>query len=271
MSTVSIVIPCYNDGAFLREALTSAQAQTHPDVEIVVVDDGSTEPATLSLLEHIRSEGVLVVRQENLGLPTARNTGIAATQGEYILPLDADDRLAPEYARLASSIMDTRPEVGIVGGQIEYFGVQSGRDRPTFTGVESMLFQNRLFTSSMTRRTDWTAAGGYPDGLRFGEDWVYWLRILALGRTVHVLDEVVWFYRQRPGQMTRNMRVGDVTQTLVFAMRDQPDLYAAHMEALTDYLEVRLNMLDAFRRRYGRLADAASRVRRLIRSSEPAP
>jgi hypothetical protein len=126
-----------------------------------------------------------------------------------------------------------------------------------------MLFENRLFTSSVTRRSDWEAVGGYPDGLPFGEDWVYWLRILSLGREVHILPETVWHYRQREGQMTRQVTPDVVSRTVVFAMRDRPALYAAHMDEVTDYLERKMEVLDAFRASYDRRP--AARVRAALR------
>lgn len=260
MGKVSIVIPCFNDGAFVREAIHSALAQTHSETEVVVVDDGSTEKLTLDELEGLRSEGVWVHRQENQGLSAARNSGIRLTTGDYILPLDSDDRIAANYAELAARVLDDQPNVGIVGGGIEFFGLRSGREHPPYDGPASMLFQNSLYTCSLTRRSDWAAVGGYPEHVRFAEDWIYWLRILGLGREVHMLDETIWFYRQREGQMTRTMDQGASTRAIVQAMRDQPDLYAAHMDVVTDHFEMKLLVLDSFRRRFGRINDRLSRL-----------
>ena len=247
---VSIVIPCFNDGAFIGEAVESALAQSQPAHDIIVVDDGSTDTATRDVLEALQSDRVRVHRQANQGLAAARNAGIALGSGDYVLPLDSDDRISPDYVRLAT----------ILGGAIELFGLTSGRARPTYDGVDSMLFDNRLYTCSVTRRSDWEAVGGYPEHVRFAEDWIYWLRILGLGRDVHVLEEIVWFYRQRPGQMIRSMDHRTVTTAIVHAMRDQPELYAAHMDVVADFLEQKLTILDTFRRRYGSVNDLAARV-----------
>lgn len=259
--SVSIVIPCYNDGLYLAEAVASAAAQTHPDVEVIVVDDGSTDPATLEALDACRRSGVRVHRQSNRGLSAARNAGIELAEGDYILPLDSDDRVAASFARLGAEILDTRSEVGIVGGGIELFGMEAGHARPTYDGVESMLFQNRLYTCSMSRRADWVRVGGYPEHVPFAEDWIYWLRLLGIGREVHLLDATVWHYRQRPGQMTRTMRSDTWTRAVVHAMRDQPQLYAEHMDVVTDYLEAKLLTLDSFRSRYGQVNDLVARLR----------
>ncbi|MFC7361104.1 glycosyltransferase family 2 protein [Nocardioides astragali] len=255
---VSIVIPCFNDGAYVGEAVESALAQTQPAVEIIVVDDGSTDATTRTVLEALQSDAVQVHRQGNRGLSAARNAGIALATGDYVLPLDSDDRISPDYVQLATAVLDARPRVGIVGGGIEFFGLTTGRARPTYDGIASMLFENRLYACSVTRRADWEAVGGYPEHVRFAEDWIYWLRILGLGRDVHILDETVWFYRQRPGQMTRDMGWRTATTAIVNAMRDQPDLYAAHMDVVTEYVDLKLSTLDTFRHRFGRLNDFAS-------------
>lgn len=264
--SVSIVIPCFNDGSYVSEAVESALAQTQPAIDIVVVDDGSTDRGTIIALDALRSERVHVHRQSNQGLPAARNTGVRLTRGDYILPLDSDDRISDDYVRLASAVLDANPKVGIVGGGIMRFGMETEQDRPTYNGVASMLFQNRLYACSLTRRADWEAVGGYPEHVDFAEDWIYWLRILGLGRDVHLLDETVWFYRQRPGQMTRTMDHRTATRAVVQAMRDQPQLYAAHMDVVTDFLEHKLSTLDSFRRRYGRLNDLVSTIHSKIGS-----
>lgn len=262
--SVSIVIPCYNDGAYIAEAVASAVAQTHPAIEIIVVDDGSTDPRTREALDACRSPTVTVHRQANQGVSAARNAGIRLADGDYILPLDSDDRISADYARLGAAVLDEQPAVGIVGGGIEFFGMESGRARPPYDGVEGMLFRNNLYTCSMTRRTDWARVGGYPEHVRFAEDWIYWLRILSLGREVHLLDETVWFYRQRPDQVTRGMDSSTWTRAVIHAMRDQPVLYADHIGVVTDYLEVKLLTLDSFRGRYGRVNDVAARLRSLV-------
>ena len=260
---VSIVIPCFDDGEYLGEAVASALAQTHPDTEVIVVDDGSTDVSTLEALDECRQAGVRVHRQKNSGLSAARNAGIRLANGKYILPLDSDDRISPTYAQQAAEVLDAQPEVGIVGGDIELFGLETGRVRPVFDGVEGMLFQNRLYTCSMSRRDDWSEVGGYPEHVPFAEDWIYWLRILNLGRSVHLLEDTVWYYRQRPGQMIRSMKTNTWTGAVVNAMRDQPDLYAQHIDAVTDYFEIKFLTLDSFRARYGRINDLAAKVRSL--------
>jgi glycosyltransferase involved in cell wall biosynthesis len=89
--TVSVIIPCFNHGEFLPEAVASVAAIERPDVELIVVDDGSTDERTCQEIDAIIAQGIKVVRQENKGVAAARNAGVLVAKGQYILPLDADN------------------------------------------------------------------------------------------------------------------------------------------------------------------------------------
>jgi len=95
MALVSVIIPCYNQGQYLTESIGSVLASDHQKIEIIVVDDGSTDPETCRILGGLDYPKTRLIRRENGGLAAARNSGIAAAQGRYILPLDADDRIGP--------------------------------------------------------------------------------------------------------------------------------------------------------------------------------
>jgi hypothetical protein len=93
MPEVSVIIPCYNQGQYLHEAIDSVLAQTFTDLEIIVVDDGSTDPATREILDTLNRTNTWLLRRKNGGLAAARNSGISTASGRYILPLDCDDRI----------------------------------------------------------------------------------------------------------------------------------------------------------------------------------
>ena len=122
MPKVSVVIPCFNHGRYLEEAVSSVLEQTFGDYEIIVVNDGSTDPFTVDLLKNYHPQKTRTLHTENQGLPTARNTGIAAATGDYILPLDADDKIGSEYLEQAVRVMDEQPNIGIVYCEAAYFG-----------------------------------------------------------------------------------------------------------------------------------------------------
>lgn len=208
MAKVSIVIPCYNDGKYLPEALASAKAQTYPDIEIIIVDDHSTDTATKELLARLSSEGNRVMRTApgKKGLPAARNTGIAAASGEYILPLDSDDKLHPEYAAKAVAVLDARPDVGICYCKARLFGLKHGPWRLPPYSWEAMLTGNMIFATAVFRKADWERVQGYDESLVHGfEDHAFWLHVLALGRGAVRLEEELFSYRIKPHSMIAAM------------------------------------------------------------------
>ena len=114
MAKVSVIIPCYNQGHFLDEAVDSILEQTYANIEIIVVNDGSTDEDTIRRLNNLDSEKATVVTTANQGLAAARNNGILKSNGEYILPLDADDLIAPDYLEKAVAAIAKDPDAGIV-------------------------------------------------------------------------------------------------------------------------------------------------------------
>lgn len=208
MSTVrvTIVIPCYNHGAFLEEALVSISAQTFSDYEIIIVNDGSTDPATNRLLDRLAVEGLKVLKTANRGPAAARNLAISKAKGEYILPMDADDRIAPRYLELAVAAMDSSAEVCVVCGRVAFFGERSGEWVQPDYAPERILLDNMIVATSLFRRKDWKRCGGFREDMRLGwEDWDFWLSLLANGGTVVRLDDVVFFYRIRSDSRDRNL------------------------------------------------------------------
>jgi glycosyltransferase involved in cell wall biosynthesis len=192
---VTVVIPCFNHGRYLDEAVGSALAQTHADLEVVVVDDGSTDPETVALLDHYERPRTRVLRGPNAGPSAARNRGIAEGTGEYVLPLDADDRIAPTYVEKAVRLLDEDPRVGIVYCRAEYFGDRSGPWELPPYGLPRILRENMIFCTALFRRTDWSAVGGFRT-LRHGwEDWDFWLSLIERGRDVRLIPEALFTYR----------------------------------------------------------------------------
>jgi glycosyltransferase involved in cell wall biosynthesis len=203
---VSIVIPCYNQGPFLADSIGSVLASTMDDYEIIVVDDGSSDGETCRILDVLNYPRTRLLRTTNSGLAAARNNGIAEARGHYILPLDADDRIAPTYLEKGAAILESRPEVGIVYCSGELFGARSGPiEAPSYT-LGRMLFSNLIFSCALFRRSDWEACGGYDPGMVHGcEDWDFWLSLIERGRKVVRLPEVLFYYRIREDSMNLAM------------------------------------------------------------------
>lgn len=243
MAKVSVIIPCYNDGRYLAGALASARAQTYPDIEIIVVDDYSTDAETRELLARLSSEGSRIMQTApgKKGLPAARNTGIAAASGEYILPLDSDDKIHPEYAAKAIAVLDARPEVGICYCKARLFGLKRGPWKLPPYSWEEMLAGNMIFATALFRKKDWETLGGYGESLLAGlEDYAFWLRLIALGREVVRIDEEMFHYRIKPGSMLasisskkQEMKVlEDVYRSCEPVLRDNALLLFQHVHRL---------------------------------------
>lgn len=195
---VSVIIPCYNHGEFLDETVDSVLAQTFTDFEIIIVDDGSTDPETVRLLKGYQRPKTTVLHTPNGGVSAARNTGIERARGGYILPLDADDRIAPTYMEKAVAILDARPEVGVVYCDEEMFGEREGKwDLPEYDPVAE-LFDNLIHPAAFFRKTDWEKVGGYSSAFLYGwEDWDFWVSMSELNKKVSKIPEILYYYRVR--------------------------------------------------------------------------
>lgn len=207
----SVVIPCFNLGSYIDEAIASVSAQTCKAFEIIVVDDGSDDPATLQHLQTLENTAeVRLLRSAiNRGVAAARNLGIQAAHGSYILPLDADDLIMPDYLEKALAIFTERPETAIVSCDARLFGDSSGvRQLPDYT-PEQLLRENLLFSSSLFRKADWLAVGGYCTAMRYGwEDWEFWISLTRLRPQVVKLNEPLLQYRIRRDSRDRSMGTG---------------------------------------------------------------
>lgn len=190
---VAVVIPCFDDGATLREAVDSARGERV--TEIVVVDDGSTDPATLRLFERLEEEDVRVVHRENGGLGAARMTGVGATQAEYVFCLDADDRLVPGALGVLAAALDGDPALGVVWGDYRTFGDVSYRQAtaavldPWHISIQNDLPACALIRRSALEQTaGWELSRGY-------EDWDLWMAFAEKGIRGRRIDVVAYEYR----------------------------------------------------------------------------
>ena len=197
MPDVSVVIPCYNQGEYIQEAIESVFKHTYTNFEIIVIDDGSTDGKTIDILDRLSYPKTTLIRTENRGLPSARNTGISESRGEYILPLDSDDRIAGSYLEKGVKILESNRDAGIVYCKAALFGaVNQPWDLPDFD-MKLMLEKNIIFATALFRRVDWETVGGYKKDMIYGyEDYDFWLSILELGRKVYCIPETLFYYRK---------------------------------------------------------------------------
>jgi glycosyltransferase involved in cell wall biosynthesis len=205
---VSVIVPCFNHGEFLPEAVASVTGMGRQDVELIVVDDGSTDDRTRKEMEKLCAQGIRVIRQENKGLAAARNAAIAASTGEYILPLDADNRLRPGYIEHGTQILGSNPRVGVVYGDAEFMGTHTGRWHIGPFDSGRLLEWNYIDACAMYRRSIWEQNGGYDGTMPVQglEDWDFWLGALEHGWQFAYVPEILFDYRKAEESMIARAR-----------------------------------------------------------------
>ena len=205
---VSVIIPCFNHGEYLPEAVNSATAIEREDIETIVVDDGSTDERTRKEVDVLPAQGIKVVRQENKGLAAARNAGIAISRGEYILPLDADDRLRLGWIDRGIRILESNPLIGVIYGDAQCFGTRNDRWTTGPFEPDRLLQWNYIHASALYRRSVWEQNRGYDGAMPVQgyEDWDFWLGALEHGWEFEYLREVFFDYRQAEQSMITRTR-----------------------------------------------------------------
>lgn len=214
---VSILIPCYNQAHYLPRAVESALAQDWPDLEILIVNDGSTDATHEVAGKYARDypDRVRLVEQANQGLSMARQAGLDAATGEFFVNLDADDTLEPEMARTCIGVFESVPEADAVVGDawlVEEEGGQIIRrfEQQTMPRWPGVLEHNPFGAGNavMTRTGSARRVGGLgTPGLRACEDWDLWIRMARCGMKFVAEDCVLARYRQSRQALSRNLRL----------------------------------------------------------------
>jgi glycosyltransferase involved in cell wall biosynthesis len=210
MPIVSVIIPSYNYGHFVSEAIESVLSQTYPHHEIIVVDDGSTD-RTFEVVAHYPS--VFYVRQENAGLSAARNRGIQECRGEYVVCLDADDRLLPQHFEISLEAFQSHPDVGWVCGTFRYFGNEPpwryGHRCDPMPDHFGLLLRSNFIGAPhavMYRRQVLAKSGGFDECLKSCEDWELYLRLIRQA-PLYCHHQPIAEYRMTDQQMSRRWHV----------------------------------------------------------------
>lgn len=203
---VSIVIPCYNQGQYLKDALLNLRIDFQGFIEILIINDGSTDPATISIINDLEAEGFHIISQDNKGLSVARNSGILASKGEYILPLDSDNKIRLEHLREITSYMDTNPEVDVVYGDAMYFGERSGVWTNSPYNLQRLMIGNYIDACAVIRKSKLISVGLYDANMKHGwEDWELWLRLSFSGSQFTYFNKVLFDYRVGKASMSNSL------------------------------------------------------------------
>lgn len=189
---VSIIIPCYNHGRYLGEAIESALAQTYRPIEVIVVDDGSTDNSA----EIATGYPVTLITQDNQGTGAALNHCVRLAKGEYLVRLDADDKLHPSFVGRCIRILEEHPEYAFVYTWAILFGDRSGVFYSRPYDVHRLKFGNYFPTEALIRAEAIREVGGFDPGLPWMEDWDFWLSLAERGLRGRLLPEALVYYRQ---------------------------------------------------------------------------
>jgi glycosyltransferase involved in cell wall biosynthesis len=206
---VSIIIPCYNQAQYLAEAVESVLEQTYTHWECLIINDGSTDNTEEEALKWCSKDSrIKYLKKENGGLSSARNFGIGNSNGKFILPLDADDKIGKEYIFLAVQKLEEDSTIKVVYCRARLFGIEEGEWRmPIYNYKEIFLF-NTIFCSALFRREDFDHVGGYDEDLVYGgEDWEFWIRLLKDGGEVFRLNSIQFYYRKKAVSMHTELRL----------------------------------------------------------------
>lgn len=231
---VSVIIPVRNAERFIERTLQSVMAQSHQRLEIIVVDDGSTDGTPDIVEAHARKDGrIRVIKQETRGPAAARNTAAAAARGSFLAPCDSDDLWHPEkIARQLAILQAAPPETGVVYcwsvGLDEEDGVifpdwarKSLEGEVLYAMIEDNLPGSG--SASLIRRAFFNVVGGYPEDRRYGEEWQFYIALAGVCRFAVVRAQLVG-YRIRLGSMTSDFRgvAQDLARTTLWIVCNWP-------------------------------------------------
>ncbi len=202
---VAVVIPCHNYARYLGKAIESVLKQTHPVAEIIVIDDAS-EDETPEVARSYAANGVRYIRGGWRSVGKARNAGLYATTAPYLVFLDADDLLHPDYVRTGLTAFDKHSQAGIACSNYQSFGrFMQYHYTPEVAGMDEFEMWNPIHAGSMVRRHALLQAGGWSEKPDQHNDWVTWRRILQLGWKA-VRSDGLYYYRTHGGSMLDGMR-----------------------------------------------------------------
>ena len=239
---VSIIVPCYNQAHYLNEALQSVLEQTYTNWECIIVNDGSpdnTEHITKQWLE--KDARFKYIYKVNGGLSSARNSGIKSSEGDFILPLDADDILHPDYLKKLVPILQFDKSLGIVSCHTKFFSNKTtnivGELKSIGTTYKDLLFENKLTASSLYRRNCWEETGGYDETMKKGfEDWEFWLNVTKRGWEFQFVDEFLFYYRKAKKSMLVDTINNHSETNMEYIFRKHKELYIKHFDNTAEVL-----------------------------------
>lgn len=247
---VSVIVPCYNQAQYLDECLQSILDQTFDNWECIIVNDGSPDNTDEIVKKWLNKDSRFnYIKKENGGLSSARNTGIEIAKGEWILPLDSDDKIGNKYFELAQN--EFHKDYSVIYCQAEFFGAENSLWNLKDYSYQKLLTGNMIFCSAFYKKDVWKKSGGYDTNLIYGrEDWEFWINILDKKSKVLKLNYLGFYYRRKNNSMDV-----EINKNLDKRIYSENYIYKKH---LNKYLIYNQNPIDNYKITFNKLNEMNS-------------
>lgn len=239
---VSIIVPCYKQAHFLEETLQSVLDQEYKHWECIIVNDGSpdhTEEVAEVWME--KDKRFIYFFQENDGLSSARNAGIKKSSGAYIITLDSDDILHPNFINKLLPVLISNAKLGVVSCYRYFFSKSKSNIihhyKADGSNYRDLMFENKLMPSSLYRKECWEEVGGYDEAMKKGfEDWEFWLNITKRGWEFTFVQEFLFYYRKAKKSMLVDTLNHHAEANMEYIFRKHKELYTEHFDNTAEVL-----------------------------------
>lgn len=245
---LSVIIPCYNHGEYILDALESIRiADIHNICEIIIINDGSNDQNTLEILNAINSENLKIIHQDNAGLANARNRGIKESNCDYLLMLDSDNRITPEFLDSFHLLINQNQVFDMLHGDAIYFGERDGIFKSGELNIFKIFRANYIDACSIIKKECIVELGQYDSAMPYmgWEDWDLWVR-MALNDKKTVYQEKIFFhYRYLNNSMIRSIGHKEEETKVYLMNKYQNHLFDDQFlnDALTKVVELNINRM----------------------------
>ena len=227
---LTVVIPLYNQGQYIREALQSLELQTFSDFETLIVDDGSDDQNTREVIEDLRSEGFRVLQQEKSNVATALNYGISVARGKYICCFAADDRLEPTYFEKCLCLLESNAGLAFAYSLVRTFGDENRIWITEPFDLRILLEYNHICATAVLRKAVWEQVGGFDRLMDGYEDWDFWIKAGEAGFRGALIPEILFNYRRHG--ISLNRQSDRKSQGLIERIRNNHHNLYSHPEQI---------------------------------------
>ena len=246
MPLISVVVPCYNQAQYLDECLQSVLDQTYTDWECIIVNDGSPDHTEEIAKKWVEKDARFrYLFKENGGLSSARNAGIEIAKGEWILPLDADDKIGVRYLELAEK--EFEKDYTVIYCEAELFGNEIGKWHLPEFSLENLAKKNCIFCSAFYKKEDWKKVNGYDINMIYGlEDYEFWISLLKNKNTVKKLPQTLFYYRVKENSMLTNLKSERINKMFNYISKKHTDFFLEYLGSFNELFLLQENILKKY-------------------------